>query len=126
VSVYYVTDLCARLVYGSLPLVFLVTRRRPPRSPPFPYTTLFRSAVRRRSPRTKTACPARGPVSLCRRAIGATSRSAAVTVARRRSEEPRLNSSHQIISYAVFCLKKKKFKNTENQRRVDESYTTAS
>src|SRR5438552_2219237 len=51
------------------------------------------SAVRRRSPRTKTACPARGPVSLCRRAIGATSRSAAVTVARRSKRVRRSESS---------------------------------
>src|SRR5688572_30954601 len=78
--------------------------RRPPRSTLFPYTTLFRSQPS-------------GPVREVEVAIvgaGASGLSAAWRQARSpphrrsRSEEHRLNSSHSQISYAVFCLKKKK------------------
>src|SRR2546430_12250331 len=65
--------------------------RRPPRSTLFPYTTLFRSAHRDRLPR-----PAPAPVPDLRRLRDADRKST------------RLNSSHSQISYAVFCLKKKK------------------
>src|SRR5258708_31265396 len=86
--------------------------RRPPRSTLFPYTTLFRShktedggqrtdgrSVARISPRPRESpggrrgdqVPAAGKYSH-----------------RRDRKSTRLNSSHQIISYAVFCLKKKK------------------
>src|SRR5438552_10990080 len=70
---------------------FFLRIRRPPRSTLFPYTTLFRSEHRHRG-------------------VAAVSDEA---VMRRRDEREdrkstRLNSSHQIISYAVFCLKKKK------------------
>src|SRR6476660_3525463 len=72
--------------------------RRPPRSTLFPYTTLFR-------PRRPRAGAARS----CRCSRGACSprRRPAPTRGRDR-KSTRLNSSHQIISYAVFCLKKKK------------------
>src|SRR2546430_8677421 len=66
--------------------------RRPPRSTLFPYTTLFRSDSVR-----PTVATASGP----RRDTQKTS-----TTADRKST--RLNSSHSQISYAVFCLKKKK------------------
>src|SRR3712207_7711031 len=72
--------------------VFFLMIRRPPRSTLFPYTTLFRSA----------------------RALAAGSTpSWSAGVWRRRGPRPdrkstRLNSSHANISYAVFCLKKKK------------------
>src|SRR5436305_3422162 len=65
--------------------------RRPPRSTLFPYTTLFRS---NRSP---PRCLSR-PSAICERAE--------LWVQDRKST--RLNSSHVRISYAVFCLKKKK------------------
>src|SRR5262245_63919079 len=68
--------------------------RRPPRSTLFPYTTLFRS--RDRVGRTQT-------VSVDLFADGGTP----VTWSRDR-KSTRLNSSHLGISYAVFCLKKKK------------------
>src|SRR5947208_13497251 len=70
--------------------------RRPPRSTLFPYTTLFRSGLLsgKRSARSTTS-------HLNRRCGHARSRDRKST---------RLNSSHQIISYAVFCLKKKKKK----------------
>src|SRR5438445_8695701 len=70
--------------------------RRPPRSTLFPYTTLFRSAFSRR-PESKS-------IAVC-----------AETCKMRRQrlidrKSTRLNSSHANISYAVFCLKKKKKK----------------
>src|SRR5690606_40860386 len=69
--------------------------RRPPRSTLFPYTTLFRSVLSQ-LPRThQLICPFR-PV---RRDIV------------RDRKSTRLNSSHVKISYAVFCLKKKKKQN---------------
>src|SRR5258708_31828615 len=75
--------------------------RRPPRSTLFPYTTLFRSKENdaKKAPLKKEAAPA---ASKSPTTMGATRTS----VIDRKST--RLNSSHQIISYAVFCLKKKK------------------
>src|SRR5688572_32948898 len=89
-------------------LFFFLMIRRPPRSTLFPYTTLFRSRPdtpllrpqsahlpcwphppRRKRPRTRCASSDR--------------------------KSTRLNSSHSQISYAVFCLKKKKKKNKANQ-----------
>src|SRR5258707_10975425 len=85
--------------------------RRPPRSTLFPYTTLFRSGDKgRRTVAGAKAICATGSARL-RRATGVidlnnTSRSAKTSRADRKST--RLNSSHANISYAVFCLKKKK------------------
>src|SRR2546426_8342720 len=81
--------------------------RRPPRSTLFPYTTLFRSEVHPDRPlRVATARAVSG--STPRRAK-ASARSGHPLVVRlvldRKST--RLNSSHLVISYAVFCLKKK-------------------
>src|SRR5258708_20921331 len=80
--------------------------RRPPRSTLFPYTTLFRSeryASVNRSPLNRRSssvqCASADP-SLLNRSEGS-------ALAQDR-KSTRLNSSHQIISYAVFCLKKKK------------------
>src|SRR2546421_8071369 len=80
--------------------------RRPPRSTLFPYTTLFRSVEQR----TQRVAPAG------LRGIGQRIHMH-VTVARDR-KSTRLNSSHDQISYAVFCLKKKKnqFKNSADER----------
>src|SRR5438552_9350804 len=77
---------------------FFLMLRRPPRSTLFPYTTLFRSPEAS-LPNTSTGCPA--PAGKCW-----SSTVCPVTESDRKST--RLNSSHQIISYAVFCLKKKK------------------
>src|SRR5258708_10868476 len=75
--------------------------RRPPRSTLFPYTTLFRSvADEQRVVLLATAQHLNGAADL---AFAADQR---IDLADRKST--RLNSSHQIISYAVFCLKKKK------------------
>src|SRR5438552_4602818 len=79
-------------------LLFSPRPRRHPGSSRFPYTTLFRSRelLSRRSPNTIAsdgqACAQAGVMSPSR------------TLDRKST---RLNSSHQIISYAVFCLKKK-------------------
>src|SRR3712207_8705399 len=77
--------------------------RRPPRSTLFPYTTLFRSniminqrqtnSLRSFNQKCKSLTPRRNQSSELRKL---------------RSEEHTLNSSHANISYAVFCLKKKK------------------
>src|SRR3712207_7256301 len=100
-------------------------RRRPPRSTLFPYTTLFRSCSRGVSPRVGAAVP----VALCATVPRAVAPQFGVApdllggehvrhgevVAQVRGPEraldrksTRLNSSHANISYAVFCLKKKK------------------
>src|SRR5205807_7859180 len=97
---------------------FFLVRLRPPRSPLFPYTTLFRS------PKTCLPSPItfHVPLSRCRAlhvffelidaraggqpdARGATAGGAHLRQQDRKST--RLNSSHLVISYAVFCLKKK-------------------
>src|SRR5258708_14120524 len=72
--------------------------RRPPRSTLFPYTTLFRS-IKNRFRRDIASKPA-GYFTL-------RNRRAAFVAGRTDRKSTRLNSSHQIISYAVFCLKKK-------------------
>src|SRR3712207_6850143 len=76
--------------------------RRPPRSSLFPYTTLFRSglALRRDLAHEQVA----------RADLGADAHDAAVVEVAQRLDRKstRLNSSHANISYAVFCLKKKK------------------
>src|SRR5256885_4931026 len=71
--------------------------RRPPRSTLFPYTTLFRSHATRSSAAGRTSHR-----SLC---YSFPLPSQDPTVDRKST---RLNSSHLVISYAVFCLKKKK------------------
>src|SRR5256885_11380173 len=83
---------------SSVFFFFFLMIRRPPRSTLFPYTTLFRSARRRRA----GAGPGGG--SGAHRAV----RGLARPRRRRDRKSTRLNSSHLVISYAVFCLKKKK------------------
>src|SRR5947208_4885438 len=83
--------------------------RRPPRSTLFPYTTLFRSARRPealddRADAEHAEPPARGEQGRAEADQPAELRRGTA----RDRKSTRLNSSHQIISYAVFCLKKKK------------------
>src|SRR5215813_8123401 len=82
---------------------FFLMIRRPPRSTLFPYTTLFRSAGRRRrwSPQAWPGARRRAP--------------------RADRKSTRLNSSHVRISYAVFCLKKK-----NQMHKASPSNTTTS
>src|SRR5690242_21527381 len=91
--------------------------RRPPRSTLFPYTTLFRSHLgsHRRSWRhEQLPGERRGPGHVDRQRDGGGQQQHRDERRRRRDRKStRLNSSHMSISYAVFCLKKKKI-NKEN------------
>src|SRR5260221_8117068 len=75
--------------------------RRPPRSTLFPYTTLFRSV---KHPRNCLATLQQ----LGQRRIIAGGRGIHADIGKADRKSTRLNSSHTVISYAVFCLKKKK------------------
>src|SRR2546426_7615269 len=91
--------------------------RRPPRSTLFPYTTLFRSAQRvlmihRRDGFRAHAATVKQVQELC-----AAGKMELRTLDRKST---RLNSSHLVISYAVFCLKKKK-KKKQNYRQDNTS-----
>src|SRR5574344_2716986 len=83
---------------------FFLMIRRPPRSTLFPYTTLFRS-------KSEGLELHEFILILCRLPGNARDR-----------KSTRLNSSHQIISYAVFCLKKKN--NTNRHRRPPDHQET--
>src|SRR3712207_9036399 len=98
---------------------FFLMIRRPPRSTLFPYTTLFRSLVERIVERVERPTLARRVVAVAqdrRVRVAAASVGGALVGAgaigliwwRRDRKSTRLNSSHANISYAVFCLKKKK------------------
>src|SRR3712207_7522650 len=86
--------------------------RRPPRSTLFPYTTLFRSlaGVAHRGGAVRRPAPAHegrdGPLLLPDQ--GEELHPARIPLPHRDRKSTRLNSSHANISYAVFCLKKKK------------------
>src|SRR5258708_24883314 len=88
--------------------------RRPPRSTLFPYTTLFRSL---RAHAKLVLAPGQGYD------VGGVKVITGPGQARDR-KSTRLNSSHQIISYAVFCLKKKN--KTERWLALNEEYQTLS
>src|SRR5688572_31560588 len=84
--------------------------RRPPRSTLFPYTTLFRSAVSPGLQRAELRARLTRPLVRARR-VGRPQvrpRADGLGVDRLDRKSTRLNSSHSQISYAVFCLKKKK------------------
>src|SRR4051812_49939180 len=94
--------------------------RRPPRSTLFPYTTLFRSRGPGDHPESVAAEPdaAPGPGPRdghLRRAVRAG----------RDRKSTRLNSSHMSISYAVFCLKKKKIKKPPTYHTRELRHTRA-
>src|SRR5690625_5675065 len=95
----------------------------PPRPPLFPYTTLFRSRHRGGGPvglpggRGRRASRSSAAGDHGHRSRGSSHRPAPGHLAaacRTEIGRARLNSSHVAISYAVFCLKKKKNKNTRN------------
>src|SRR2546426_6074691 len=95
--------------------------RRPPRSTLFPYTTLFRS-LRNHGPQ---------PVPRLRLSqlgfFGGQGLEIRGTAQRPVSDRKstRLNSSHLVISYAVFCLKKKKRNKSEIHQHVNDEYHVA-
>src|SRR2546426_1570788 len=82
--------------------------RRPPRSTLFPYTTLFRSLPGQASAQDNVGGHFGVAFPLFTRAQGRTDR-----------KSTRLNSSHLVISYAVFCLKKKKQRGVAARQTVD-------
>src|SRR3712207_8303709 len=89
--------------------------RRPPRSTLFPYTTLFRSRAHRGRLRVHRAAaplqdhaPPQGPLRLQRPRAPGDAEAPQRERQREDRKSTRLNSSHANISYAVFCLKKKK------------------
>src|SRR5438270_6545361 len=88
-----VLSLMLDMLSFSVSLFFFLMIRRPPRSTLFPYTTLFRS---------------RGGTQQC----AEPRHPRAAEEHRRDRKSTRLNSSHSQISYAVFCLKKKKKQNS--------------
>src|SRR5436309_11381017 len=92
--------------------------RRPPRSTLFPYTTLFRSSRSRypRPHRSRPDLPRNYEMEHLARGVGGTD-----TAEQQDRKSTRLNSSHVKISYAVFCLKKKK-KKTKQQRTHKITY----
>src|SRR2546430_6781221 len=99
--------------------------RRPPRSTLFPYTTLFRSVLI--SHRDRLGAAGDRGAGHSRRVVSVKVREVLQVVnlpVRRRTgdaqdrKSTRLNSSHSQISYAVFCLKKKKNNTTHTQSRI--------
>src|SRR5690606_39668098 len=97
--------------------------RRPPRSTLFPYTTLFRSRRRHSVGRGRRRSGGRDrfPVHrVGRKSADCRSQSAAPQFGSVDRKSTRLNSSHVKISYAVFCLKKKKRK-AKQSRNTDDS-----
>src|SRR5437879_8119688 len=99
--------------------------RRPPRSTLFPYTTLFRSfndvVAGNSFIKTRFGSSVGTNSVACQ---GGTPNCSVSTAGDRKST--RLNSSHRCISYAVFCLKKKKKKTnkTKEMRKQHQTYTT--
>src|SRR2546426_1302536 len=81
--------------------------RRPPRSTLFPYTTLFRSALAQ-CLNQLSGLASKVPVLTLHRPLQKAALEGDGAGSRPDRKSTRLNSSHLVISYAVFCLKKKK------------------
>src|SRR2546427_9610678 len=96
---------------------FFLMIRRPPRSTLFPYTTLFRSLFRVGGVAPQGVNVFFAPTLSATRAFPLRGYASGEL---RDRKSTRLNSSHSQISYAVFCLKKKKTKkkNTKTERNV--------
>src|SRR2546429_6826397 len=97
--------------------------RRPPRSTLFPYTTLFRSGL---SSPSGLALDASGRIYVTNQG-DLFGENASVEIfssgaSGKDRKSTRLNSSHGYISYAVFCLKKKKHIYTSHEARYDDTY----
>src|SRR2546422_6881984 len=96
--------------------------RRPPRSTLFPYTTLFRSLRRHRvatlDPAVRRA--ARGHLGAAQPALDVPRGGRSGGQRLRDRKSTRLNSSHGYISYAVFCLKKKKNSTNTSENSNDK------
>src|SRR2546422_9485448 len=108
---------CSALCATKSSLFFFLMIRRPPRSTLFPYTTLFRSPVGALEMRVELAKTLHSELGngCAEQAHSRLLERFAAAVGDRKST--RLNSSHGYISYAVFCLKKKK----KDRRRLAAS-----
>src|SRR5205807_10500661 len=113
-SILYVVFSASRIFF------FFLMIRRPPRSTLFPYTTLFRSGHSGESGQAGVDDPQAGFPD---------HRHGSVQAHRGHGEDrksTRLNSSHLVISYAVFCLKKKKKQIASNLKNTDDKTTSNS
>src|SRR5437773_9074689 len=103
---------------------FILMVRRAPEATLFPYTTLFRSSGRSRRVRGHSALE-RHPVAAGQLPRGSGPVGCRASLPRGRDRKStRLNSSHITISYAVFCLKKKKTIFPRNLARPKRNPTT--
>src|SRR3712207_7132675 len=101
-------------------IFFFLMIRRPPRSTLFPYTTLFRSRSLRFVAEHGEHAGSRAAAATARifsRTNDEETRRLCLQGLYRDRKSTRLNSSHANISYAVFCLKKKKKANSSRQRQ---------
>src|SRR3712207_7782535 len=100
-------------------IFFFLMIRRPPRSTLFPYTTLFRSVGPARGGPCRVDLPlgCGGGAALVGQPAAAGHRPG------RDRKSTRLNSSHANISYAVFCLKKKKSLSYRQSTRLQSSHS---
>src|SRR5256885_13267078 len=96
--------------------------RRPPRSTLFPYTTLFRSHLKTAHFQKYKATTLKMVVSLQLVDMDATDPVTMAKILDRKST--RLNSSHLVISYAVFCLKKKITHNAHSTVTITNHHTS--
>src|SRR2546429_6176686 len=99
--------------------------RRPPRSTLFPYTTLFRSAVKHaKAKNVWIRAWLKDRVLHCAirdDGAGFDAQAAQAATGRKDRKSTRLNSSHGYISYAVFCLKKKNIARQQSQPGADST-----
>src|SRR5207253_9759713 len=112
----------SHIIYLPLSYLFFFILRRPPRSTLFPYTTLFRSATEGQAlrRRRREGGHARDVWEAVHQGLhhqpDPDAQGGADRLPRLRDRKStRLNSSHVAISYAVFCLKKKKKKNKKSR-----------
>src|SRR5256885_13288854 len=98
---------------------FFLMIRRPPRSTLFPYTTLFRSLFL-----DEESQHLAGLSDFIGKPISLQAESEIGLPMKSDRKSTRLNSSHLVISYAVFCLKKKKMNNTGYWRTLHQDCLT--
>src|SRR2546428_2435199 len=91
--------------------------RRPPRSTLFPYTTLFRSICGLGGGSLNSSCEAASTTNVLTNSVSSS---------RSDRKSTRLNSSHDQISYAVFCLKKKKHYYATERLLIDKRFAVLS